>query len=167
MPDSQTHVIVGAALAGAKTAEALREEGFEGRIVLVGQEPELPYERPPLSKDYLRGESPREKARVHPDGFYEDGEIELRTGTAVDALDLTAGTATLSSGETLGYDRLLLATGAEPRRLSLPGSELEGIHYLRDLADADGLATRLNEGGRAVVIGGGWIGAEVAASARQ
>jgi 3-phenylpropionate/trans-cinnamate dioxygenase ferredoxin reductase component len=167
MPDSQTHVIVGAALAGAKAAEALREEGFEGRIVLIGQEPELPYERPPLSKDYLRGESPREKARVLPDDYYATHDVELRTATTVERIDTGASEAVLSTGERVPYDRLLLATGAEPRRLSLPGSELDGIHYLRDLADADRVAARLNEGGRVVVLGGGWIGAEVAASARQ
>src|SRR4051812_20908271 len=167
MPNPETHLIVGAALAGAKAAEALREEGFESRIVLVGEEPELPYERPPLSKDYLRGESPREKARVHPDDFYEHSEIELRTATTVEQVDTAAGQVVLSTGERLSYDRLLLATGAEPRRLSLPGADLDGIHYLRDLADADRLAARLEEGGRAVVIGGGWIGAEVAASARE
>jgi 3-phenylpropionate/trans-cinnamate dioxygenase ferredoxin reductase subunit len=167
MPDSQTHVIVGAALAGAKAAEALRAEGFEGRIVLIGQEPELPYERPPLSKDYLRGESPREKARVLPDDYYSAHDVELRTATTVERIDTGKGEAVLATGECVPYDRLLLATGAEPRRLSLPGSELEGVHYLRDLADADRLAARLNEGGRVVVIGGGWIGAEVAASARQ
>src|SRR4051794_27789423 len=167
MPDPETHVIVGAALAGAKTAEALREEGFEGRIVLVGQEPELPYERPPLSKDYLRGESPREKARVHPEDFYSDHDIELLTGTTVERVHAAGRDVLLSSGDRIVFDRLLLATGAEPRRLSLPGSELDGIHYLRDLADADRLAARLQEGGRVVVIGGGWIGAEVAASARQ
>jgi 3-phenylpropionate/trans-cinnamate dioxygenase ferredoxin reductase subunit len=167
MPDPQTHLIVGGGLAGAKAAEALREEGFEGRLVLIGEEPELPYERPPLSKDYLRGESPREKARVHPDGFYSLHDIELFTSTTVERIDAVANEALLSSGERLAYDRLLIATGAEPRRLPLPGSELEGIHYLRDLADADRLAARLGEGGRLVVIGGGWIGAEVAASARQ
>src|SRR3954454_12188893 len=167
MPDSQTHVIVGAALAGAKTAEALREEGFEGRVVLIGQERELPYERPPLSKDFLRGESPREKARVLPDDYYSAHDIELRTATTVERIDTDASEALLTTGERVPYDRLLLTTGAEPRRLSLPGSELHGIHYLRDLGDADGLAARLNEGGRVVVIGGGWIGAEVAASARQ
>jgi 3-phenylpropionate/trans-cinnamate dioxygenase ferredoxin reductase component len=165
MPD--THVIVGAAVAGAKASEALREEGFEGRIVLIGQEPELPYERPPLSKDYLRGESPREKARVLPDDYYSAHDIDLRTATTVERVDTPASEVLLTTGERVRYDRLLLATGAEPRRLSLPGSELDGIHYLRDLADADRLAARLNEGGRVVVIGGGWIGAEVAASARQ
>jgi len=167
MPDPQTHVIVGAALAGAKAAEALREEGFDGRIVLVGDEHELPYERPPLSKDYLRGESPREKARVHPDDFYGENDIDLRTATTVEEVDAGASEVALSTGERIGYDRLLLATGAEPRRLSVPGAELDGVHYLRTLADADRLAARLDGGGRLVVIGGGWIGAEVAASARQ
>jgi 3-phenylpropionate/trans-cinnamate dioxygenase ferredoxin reductase component len=165
MPD--THVIVGAGLAGAKAAEALRNEGFDGHIVLVGDEPELPYERPPLSKGYLRGKSPRDKALVHPDGFYAANAIDLRTSTAVERIDPAAREVALSTGERLHYDRLLLATGAEPRRLSVPGSDLDGIHYLRDFADADRIADRLAGGGRVVVIGGGWIGAEVAASARQ
>src|SRR3954471_10358033 len=134
MPETTTtHVIVGAALAGAKAAEALREEGFGGRIVLVGSEPELPYERPPLSKDYLRGESPREKALVHPDGWYADHDVELRTGVTVERIDPGAGAVAFARGERLGYDALLIATGAEPRRLDLPGSELDGVHYLRDL----------------------------------
>src|SRR5947208_8140767 len=154
MPDTTTHVIVGAALAGAKAAEALREEGFEGRIVLIGSESEQPYERPPLSKEYLRGEAPREKARVHEEGFYESHDIELRTATTVTALDTAASEVELEGGERLGYGRLLLTTGAEPRRLSVPGSELDGIHYLRDLADADALAELLDKGsGRVVVIG--------------
>ena len=160
-------MIVGAGLGGAKAAEALREEGFEGRIVLVGEEPELPYERPPLSKDYLRGESPREKPRVHPDGFYADNDIELLTRTTVERIDVGAREVELGGGERLRYDRLLLATGARPRRLRLPGAELDGVHYLRDFADADRLAARLRPGARAVVIGAGWIGAEVAASAQQ
>ena len=164
---SETHVIAGAGLAGAKAAEALREEGFEGRIVLVGDEPELPYERPPLSKDYLRGEAPREQARVHPEGFYAEHDIELLTGTAVTEIDTAARSVALSNGETLGYDRLLLATGSEPRRLSVPGAELDGIHHLRTFADSDALAAALQPGARAVVAGGGWIGMEVAASARQ
>jgi 3-phenylpropionate/trans-cinnamate dioxygenase ferredoxin reductase subunit len=166
MPDSPPHVIVGAALAGARAAEALREEGHEGPIVLVGDEPERPYERPPLSKDYLRGESARAKTHVHADGFYDSHDIELRTRTTVEALDTSAGQIALSGGERIGYDRLLLATGAEPRRLRVPGAGLDGVHYLRDLADADAIAARLRQGGRMVVIGGGWIGAEVAASAR-
>jgi 3-phenylpropionate/trans-cinnamate dioxygenase ferredoxin reductase subunit len=160
-------VIVGAALAGAKAAEALREEGFDGRVVLIGSEPELPYERPPLSKEYLRGEAPREKARVHDDGFYESHDIELRTSTTVTAVDTRASEVELEGGERLRYDRLLLATGAEPRRLNIPGSDLDGVHYLRDLHDADALAALLAKGsGRVAVIGAGWIGSEVAASAR-
>jgi 3-phenylpropionate/trans-cinnamate dioxygenase ferredoxin reductase subunit len=164
MPERETHVIVGAALAGAKAAEALRDEGFEGRVVLIGSEDELPYERPPLSKEYLRGETPREKARVHDEGFYASHDIELRTGTTVERIDLDGSAVELGSGERLGYDRLLLATGAEPRRLDTAGDVL----YLRDLDDADAIAARLAAGsGRVAVIGAGWIGSEVAASARQ
>jgi 3-phenylpropionate/trans-cinnamate dioxygenase ferredoxin reductase subunit len=164
---AETHVIAGAGLAGAKAAEALRAEGFEGRIVLVGEEAELPYERPPLSKDYLRGESPREQARVHPEVFYAEHDIELLTGTVVTALDTAARSVLLSTGETLGYDRLLLATGSEPRRLPVPGAELEGVRHLRTFADSDAIAAALRSGGRAVIAGGGWIGMEVAASARR
>ena len=165
MPD--THVIAGAGLAGAKAAEALRAEGFAGRIVLVGEEPELPYERPPLSKEYLRGEVPREQPRVHDEGFYAQHDVELLAGTAVTAIDAGARTVALSSGETLAYDRLLLATGSEPRRLSVPGAELDGVYHLRTLADSDAIAAALQPGARAVIAGGGWIGMEVAASARQ
>ena len=167
MPDPQTHVIVGGGLAGAKAAEALRAEGFEGAIVLVGAEDEQPYERPPLSKDYLRGESPREQARVHEAGFYADHDIELLTGTTVTDLNAAARDVTLSTGERLGYDRLLLATGSEPRRLSVPGAELDGVHHLRTFADSGAIAAALQPGARAVIAGGGWIGMEVAASARQ
>ena len=163
----ETHVIAGAGLAGAKAAEALRAEGFEGRIVLVGDEAEAPYERPPLSKDYLRGESPREQARVHEPGFYAEHDIELLTGTTVTDLNAAARDVTLSTGERLGYDRLLLATGSEPRRLSVPGAELDGVHHLRTFADSDAIAAALQPGARAVIAGGGWIGMEVAASARQ
>src|SRR4051812_42144332 len=168
MPEPATHVIAGAALAGAKAAEAPRSEGFDGRVVLVGSEDERPYERPPLSKDYLRGESEREKAYVHPAGFYDEHDIELLTETTVERIDTGARTVELSTGgEPLGYDRLLVTTGAEPRRVSVPGADLEGVLYLRSFADSDALAARLNEGGRVVVIGAGWIGSEVAASARQ
>jgi 3-phenylpropionate/trans-cinnamate dioxygenase ferredoxin reductase subunit len=160
---SETHVIVGAGLAGAKAAETLREEGFEGRVVLIGAEPDRPYERPPLSKDYLRGEAEREAAYVHPASFYGERDVELRTETVVDAIDLGARELALAGGERLGFDGLLLATGAEPRRL--PGAE--GVHYLRDFRDSDALRGLLDQGGRMAVIGGGWIGSEVAASARQ
>ena len=160
-------LIVGASLTGAKAAEELRSNGFDGRVMLVGAEPERPYERPPLTKDYLRGESERAKAYVHPDGFYEEQEIELATGVTVTAIDPGASRVTLDDGRTLGYDRLLIAPGAAPRRLPSPGADLDGVCYLRTLADCDLLRTRLGAGGRVVVVGAGWIGSEFAASARQ
>jgi 3-phenylpropionate/trans-cinnamate dioxygenase ferredoxin reductase component len=163
----QTFLIAGASLAGAKAAEQLRERGFDGRIVLVGSEPDRPYERPPLSKEYLRGEAEREKVYVHPDDFYADNQIELMTETTVTAIDPAGSTVTLAPGGELGYDRLLLTTGAEPRRLSVPGADLDGIHYLRSIADSDTLRERLTSGRRVAVVGAGWIGSEVAATARQ
>ncbi len=164
---SQTFVIVGASLAGAKAAEALRERGFDGRVVLVGSEHERPYERPPLSKDYLRGESEREKAYVHPQGFYDEQQIELREGCTATAIDVDGSRVRLDSGEELAYDKLLLTTGAEPRRIPVAGADLDGIYYLRSLADCDVLRERLDAGGHAAVVGSGWIGSEFAASARQ
>ena len=163
----QTFVIVGASLAGAKAAETLREQGFAGRLVLIGDEPERPYERPPLTKDYLRDESPREKAYVHAESFYAEHDIELLSGTAATALDPARKRVTLDDGHELGYDRLLLTTGAQPRRISIPGAELGGVYYLRTLADCDALRARLETAGAVVVIGAGWIGSEFAASARQ
>jgi 3-phenylpropionate/trans-cinnamate dioxygenase ferredoxin reductase component len=160
---SETHVIVGAGLAGAKAAETLRENGYDGRVVLIGAEPDRPYERPPLSKDYLRGEAEREAAYVHPADYYGEHDIELRLETVVDSLDLGARELVLDGGERLAFTKLLLATGAEPRRI--PGAE--GVHYLRDFRDSDTLRAVLDRGGRMAVIGGGWIGCEVAASARQ
>jgi 3-phenylpropionate/trans-cinnamate dioxygenase ferredoxin reductase component len=167
MTGNQTFVIVGASLAGAKAAETLRQEGFDGRIVLVGAEEERPYERPPLSKEYLRGEVGRENVYVHDEGFYAEHDIELRLGRTAENLDTSTRELELDGGERLGYDRLLLTTGAEPRRLSIPGSELDGVLYLRSVQDSDVLRERLDRGGAAVVVGAGWIGAEVAASARQ
>jgi len=163
---SETYVIVGAALAGAKAAETLREEGFDGRVVLLGDEPDRPYERPPLSKDYLRGETEREGPYVHPAGFYEEKDIELRTEVSVTALDLAAGEVIIGQ-EHLDYSKLLLATGAEPRRLPVPGADLDGVYYLRTFGDSDNLRRAIAVAGRVAVIGAGWIGAEVAASARQ
>jgi 3-phenylpropionate/trans-cinnamate dioxygenase ferredoxin reductase subunit len=165
--DRQTFAIVGASLAGAKAAQRLREEGFDGRVVLVGAEPERPYERPPLSKEYLRGEAERDAVFVHAASFYDDNAIELRLGESVIDVDADHRELSLDTGARLTFDRLLLATGAEPRRPSIPGSDLEGIHYLRTLADCDALRERLDAGGKLVVVGAGWIGAEVAASARQ
>jgi 3-phenylpropionate/trans-cinnamate dioxygenase ferredoxin reductase component len=163
----QTFIIVGASLAGAKAAEELRTAGFDGRVLLIGAESERPYERPPLSKDYLRGESEREKAYVHEAGFYEQHQIELETDSTVTAIDPAGSRVTLTDGRAFGYDRLLLATGADPNRISIGGAELDGIHYLRTLADCDTLRERLATGGRVLVVGAGWIGSEFAAVARQ
>ncbi|MEX1255338.1 MAG: FAD-dependent oxidoreductase [Dehalococcoidia bacterium] len=167
MPDHQTFVIVGASLAGGRAAEALRKEGFDGRIVLVGAEPDPPYERPPLSKEYVRGDVAREKIFVHKPGFYEAQAIELRLGAPATRLDLQGRTVEVEGDERLSYDKLLLATGGRPRRLDAPGSDLEGIYYLRTVADSERIAAELEPGRRLVVIGAGFIGAEVAASARM
>jgi len=167
MTNDQTHIIVGASLAGAKAAETLRQEGFDGRVILVGTEDERPYERPPLSKDYLRGEVGREKVYVHDEAFYAEHDIELRLGSTATDLDTSNSAVVLDDGERLRYERLLLATGSEPRRLAIPGGELDGVLYLRSVQDSDALHGRLDRGGAVVVVGAGWIGAEVAASARQ
>jgi 3-phenylpropionate/trans-cinnamate dioxygenase ferredoxin reductase component len=163
----QTFVIVGASLAGAKAAETLRAEGFNGRVVLIGAESELPYERPPLSKDYLRGESERAGAYVHDADWYPQNDVELRLGTRAVGLDAGANEVELEGGERVGYDALLLATGAEPRGLPIPGADLDRVHLLRTLGDSDALRATIAAGGRLVVVGAGWIGCEVAASARQ
>jgi 3-phenylpropionate/trans-cinnamate dioxygenase ferredoxin reductase component len=167
MTSNQTHVIVGASLAGAKAAETLRQEGFDGRVVLVGAEDDRPYERPPLSKDYVRGEVGREKVYVHGERFYAEHGIELRLGRTAVRLDTSHREVELDDGERLTFDRLLLATGSEPRRLAIPGAELDGVLYLRTVTDSDAVRERLDRGGAVVVVGAGWIGAEVAASARQ
>jgi len=163
----QTFVIAGASLAGAKAAQELRERGFDGRVVLIGTESERPYERPPLTKDYLRGESEREKAYVHGADFYAQHDIELMTGTTVTAIDLGGSSVTLDGDRELSYERLLLTTGSEPRRITAPGADLDGIYYMRSLADCDVLRRRLDDSGRVAVVGAGWIGSEFAASARQ
>ena len=167
MADDRTFVIVGASLAGAKAAETLRAEGFEGRIVLVGEEPVRPYERPPLSKGYLRGEASFDDAAVHVAGFYADHDIELLTSTIATAIDPTRNEVTVDPGGTVPYDQLLLSTGATPRTLTIPGSNLAGIHYLRTVESCDALRKALDHAQKVVVVGGGWIGCEVAASARQ
>jgi 3-phenylpropionate/trans-cinnamate dioxygenase ferredoxin reductase component len=165
---SNTFVIVGAGMAGGKAVETLREEGFDGRVVLLGAEPERPYERPPLSKDYVRGESERNGAYLQEDaGWYEEHDVELRVSSTVESLDLGERAVVLADGESIGYDALLLATGAEPKRPAIPGIDLEGVHVLRTLQDSDALRAVLERGGRLVVVGAGWIGCEVAASARQ
>ena len=168
MPVQDPFVVVGAGLAGAKAAETLREEGFDGPVVLVGAEPERPYERPPLSKQYLLGRADRDSAFVHDAGWYAEHDVELRTGVRATRLDPAAHRLELDTGEQLGYARLLLATGASARRLPVPGADLDGVRYLRTLVDADRLRTDLTGGGRrVVVVGAGWIGLEVAAAARS
>src|SRR5580692_7203147 len=139
MADTRTFIIVGASLAGAKAAETLRNEGFDGRVVLLGDEPVRPYERPPLSKEYLQGKAGLDKVFVHDGSYYSDHDIDLRLSTHVESLDVTAREVVLSSGEHLAHDAVLLTTGAAPRRLSVPGSDLDGLHTLRTVADSDRL----------------------------
>jgi 3-phenylpropionate/trans-cinnamate dioxygenase ferredoxin reductase subunit len=162
---TQTHVIVGASLAGASAAIALRKEGFDGRIVLVGDEPETPYERPELSKKYLRGEITA-PVLVKPADVFETEEIELLKGHRATGIGPGKREVTTTAG-VLRYDRLLLATGAEPRRLAVPGGDLDGVLTLRTVADADDIRRRAMTADSIVVVGGGWIGSEVAASLRQ
>ena len=161
-----TFVIVGGGLAGAKAAETLRAEGFDGDIVLFGAEPELPYERPPLSKGYLLGKAERDSAFVHPAQWYADNNVDLRTGVMVTAVDPGAGTVTYGGGP-LSYDKLLLVTGASPRRIDIPGAGLDGVLYLRTLPDSDRLREIFGARRRVVVAGAGWIGLEAAAAARM
>ncbi|MFE2493118.1 NAD(P)/FAD-dependent oxidoreductase [Streptomyces scopuliridis] len=163
---SGAHVIVGASLAGARAAQTLREEGFDGPVVLIGQESERPYERPPLSKGYLLGKDPREKIYVHPQEWYAEHGIDLRLGTAVVSIAPDAHQVTLTDGIRLDYAKLLLATGSQPRRLTVPGADLEGVCYLRRVEDSDRLREAFRPAAAVVIIGGGWIGLETAAAAR-
>ena len=162
----RTLAIVGASLAGAKAAEAARESGYDGRIVLIGDEAAAPYERPPLSKAVLRGEAEPASTRVHPDGFYDEHDVEFVTDRVV-AIDSASRRVELSDGDTLPFDAAILATGAEPRRLAVPGGELDGVRYLRSVDDSNRLRDAIRAASRVAVIGAGWIGSEVAASARQ
>ncbi|MCA2292781.1 FAD-dependent oxidoreductase [Mycobacterium timonense] len=161
-----TIVIAGAGQAGSQTAASLRELGFEGRVVLVGDEPHLPYQRPPLSKGHLTGAAARDNLWLHAPTFYDHHDIELRLSTRVNQIDRASSRVELDGGEILGYDHLVLALGARNRTLPLDGTELDGVVGLRNLADADDIRDRLS--GRArhvVVVGGGFIGLEVAATA--
>jgi 3-phenylpropionate/trans-cinnamate dioxygenase ferredoxin reductase component len=167
MTDDRGFVIIGASLAGATAAATLREEGFDGRVALIGEEPVRPYERPPLSKEYLQGKVEADVAFVHDPAYYDQHGIDLRLSTRVRGLEPAAREVVLASGERLGYDAVLLATGATPRRLAVPGADLAGVHYLRTVADAERLRAAITAAGRVVVIGAGWIGCEVAASARR
>ena len=164
--DDRTFVIVGASLAGGRAAETLREEGFTGRVVLVGEETEPPYERPPLSKGYLVGRDPRSQAYLHEPRWWTERGIDLMLGRRATMLDPAAHTVTLDGVEELRYDKLLLATGSRVRILDLPGHDLRHVRYLRTMDEAEALREQFERGvGRLVVVGAGWIGLEVAAAA--
>ena len=163
----ETFVIVGASLCGATAASTLRSEGFDGDVVLVGAEPDPPYERPPLSKEYLRWEASLDEALVRPSAWYDEQEIDLRRSTQVVQIDAKEKEVVLAGGARLGFDRLLLATGGRNRNLDVPGAELPGVFDLRRAGDADRIRDAATPGARAVCVGMGFIGAEVAASLRS
>ena len=167
MPGQPAYVIVGASLAGAKAAETLREEGFDGPIVLIGEENDRPYERPPLSKGYLLGNDERESIFVHPEGWYAENHVELRLGATATSIDRPGRSVGLTGGGSVPYDKLLITTGASPRHLNLPGGDLDGVLYLRSVQDSERLADALKGGGSVVIAGAGWIGLETAAAARH
>jgi 3-phenylpropionate/trans-cinnamate dioxygenase ferredoxin reductase component len=166
MAKDDVFVIVGASLAGANAAQALREEGFDGSVVLIGDESELPYERPPLSKEYLMGKSGKEKLYALPADWYPEHNVELRLGETVIGVDGAAKQVALASGETVSYTKLLLTTGSAPRRLSVPGAGADGVHYLRRVSDSDAIRTAIESASKIAVIGAGWIGLEAASAAR-
>ncbi|GIF74094.1 NAD(P)/FAD-dependent oxidoreductase [Asanoa siamensis] len=163
---TSAYVIVGAGLAGAKAAETLRARGYGGPLVLIGDERERPYERPPLSKGYLQGKHERSKIYVHSASWYASHDVTLRLGTRVTALDPAAHTVTLDDGTRLDYAKLLLTTGSSPRPLPVPGADLAGVHYLRRVEESDRLKEAFRPDARVVVIGAGWIGLEAAAAAQ-
>jgi 3-phenylpropionate/trans-cinnamate dioxygenase ferredoxin reductase component len=166
MSTHPSFVIVGGGMAGAIAAQTLREEGFDGKITMLAQEPNAPYERPPLSKDYLQGKAERDSIFVHPEPWYAEHAVELSLGSAVTSLDPASRTVTTATGERLSYDKLLLATGSKPRHLDVPGADLDGVYYLRNVEDSDRLKIKFAEANRVVIIGAGWIGLETAAAAR-
>lgn len=163
----ETFVIVGASLAGGGAAATLRQEGFDGRVILIGAEPQPPYERPPLSKEYLRGESSFERALVQPPDFYDDNGVETRFGVRATRVDAAEKVVELDGGERIPYDKLLVVTGSRNRRFPVPGLDLEGVYSLRTVADSDRIRAEIAPGRKAVVVGMGFIGSEVAASLRQ
>jgi 3-phenylpropionate/trans-cinnamate dioxygenase ferredoxin reductase subunit len=163
----RTFVIVGASLTGATAAATLRDEGFDGRVVLVGAEPVPPYERPPLSKEFLRGEQPFEEQYVREEAWYADHEVELRLGVRAVQLDVAGREVVLAGGERIAHDALLVATGGRNRKLDVPGASLPGVFDLRTVADAERIKEAASGGARIVCVGMGFIGAEVAASMRM
>ena len=167
MTAPQSIVVIGGGLAGAKAVEALRDQGYDGTLTLVGDEQHLPYERPPLSKDYLAGKAERESMDVHDEDWYRDQRVELLLGTAATGIDAAAHEVTLANGRRLPYDKLLLATGSQARKLPLPGAGANGVYSLRKVEDSDRISEVIAKGGRLAMIGGGWIGMEIAANARE
>ncbi|MEM1231087.1 MAG: FAD-dependent oxidoreductase [Pseudomonadota bacterium] len=155
-------IIIGAGHAAGQAAASLRQEGYEGPITVIGDERQLPYQRPPLSKQYLSGEQAMDRVLLRPAKFYADKQIDVRTEVRVDAINPAEHRVTTASGETLSYDKLILATGSRPRRLQIPGSDLPGIHYLRTVDDVDAIRDDMGAGKKIVIVGGGYIGLEVA-----
>jgi 3-phenylpropionate/trans-cinnamate dioxygenase ferredoxin reductase component len=166
MNTKPSFIIVGGGLAGALAAQTLREEGFDGSITLLGQEPNAPYERPPLSKDYLQGKADRDSIFVHAEPWYAEHGVDLSLGSVVTSLDPAARTVTTDTGAQLHFDKLLLATGSKPRRLEVPGADFDGVYYLRNVEDSERIKIEFARARRAVIIGAGWIGLETAAAAR-
>ena len=158
-------VIVGGGHAAGQAAASLRQEGYAGRVVVIGEEPHIPYQRPPLSKQYLAGEYGLERVYLRPAKFYESKNIEVRYGVRVQSIDAKAQTVACADGETVAYDKLLLATGARPRQLPASGADLPGVYYLRTIADVDAIKRDFRRGRRIAIVGGGYIGLEVAAVA--
>ncbi|WP_182378197.1 FAD-dependent oxidoreductase [Nocardioides sp. WS12] len=166
-PDVRRVVIVGAGHGGANVAALLRQHGYDGTITLVGDETVWPYQRPPLSKDYLKGAMSDDDLLIKPKDFYAEQRIDIRFGDGVQVVDTSARTVTLGGGEVIGYDALVIATGAAARQLPVDGADLEGVHYLRNHDDALRLGNATVPGARLVIVGGGYVGLEVAASARH
>ena len=166
MSTNRRFVIVGGGLAGAKIAEALRDRDFDGEITVLSEEDHLPYERPPLSKEFFAGKKTLPEFTVHDGEWFRDHHIDLRPGTTATAIDPAAHTVSLPDGSTISYDKLALATGSRSRRLDIPGSDAEGVHYVRTVDQAAALLRTLAADKKLVVIGAGWIGLEIAASAR-
>jgi 3-phenylpropionate/trans-cinnamate dioxygenase ferredoxin reductase component len=164
--DARTFVVIGASMAGATAAATLRGDGFEGRLVLIGDEDRPPYERPPLSKTYLRGEDRPDDLLVRATDWWDANGVETRLGSQIGALDPAARTATIAGGETIRFDAALVATGVRNRTIRVPGADLDGVFHLRNVADADRIRAAAVGGGRALVVGMGFIGAEVTASLR-
>lgn len=167
MADNRTFLIIGGGQSGGWAARTLRGEGFEGRVLLIADEPFIPYERPPLTKQVLLGDQPAESTYLWPAESYDELNIELRLGVQATRISPPEHTIEIDGGETIPYDRLMIATGARVRRLAVAGAELAGVHYLRGIGDAEAIRADLTDGARVTVIGGGWIGLEVAAAATR